>query len=143
KTAVILRPLSEMNDSSAGSWCFDNWPENTPTNYATVWVALRSIMRRSGAMNAYFVLAPAVWGDPPKTDDPVIATVNEIRGKDPKAIDAIGMDVYSPEDGDNPQPLPFADIVNPWHDHLNSLALPFVVPEMGVNRSRFRDDSKR
>jgi hypothetical protein len=142
KAAVILRPLSEMNDPSAGSWCFGRRPENTPENYAHVWVALVSILRLSGASNAYFVLAPQAYRSPPPMANQVLAAVNSIRRADSTAIDAFGMDAYPASDASH-RPISFDALVQPWLSLLRSQRLPFTVPEMGIDRSTFRDDSVR
>ena len=39
---IILRPLSELNEETAGSWCLDKpgvVEVNTPENYVDVWLA--------------------------------------------------------------------------------------------------------
>ena len=148
---TILRPMSEMNESSSGSWSFGKHPLNTPERLARAWVLLQRLTRLSGAINTWFVFAPLTYQETLVQGDLTIRALTLIAGTAPETIDALGLNVYStlPPSG---EPIDFYSLVTPWISAFNSIeangqfplrGLPLMVPEMGINRFEFPSDATR
>lgn len=145
QSPVILRPLSEMNDETAGAWCFGKHPENTPEAYAQTWNALVHILRWSGADQVAFAFAPVAVGDAALGKDSVLEAANRILDANPSGIDAFGMDAYTTADPQG-HPISFESIVTPWIRALRGTrleGLPLIIPEMGIDRTEILSDALR
>lgn len=142
---ILLRPLSEMNDDTAGSWCFKHHAENTPQTYASAWVHLFNLTRLSGATNATFVFAPLAYDGTTVKGPEVADTLRRILALNPRAIQALGVNTYAGKQP-NGKPFSFETAVKPWLALFQSVGLkdqPLVVPEMGINRVDFPEDKVR
>ncbi len=146
QSPVIVRPLSEMNDETAGAWCFGKHPENTPEAYAQTWNSIVHILRWSGADQVAFAFAPVAVGDTALGKDLVLEAANRILDSDPAGIDAFGMDAYTTADPLSSLPRSFESIVLPWIQALQGTrleGLPLIIPEMGVDRVEILSDALR